>query len=111
MVAALRGVLADREDVEIVGRAMTGEEVLPLVLETRPDVVLLDIAMPGTDGIECARRLRERLPSCRIMMLTAYGDAGLAAVGRARRRGRLHPQDCRLLGARRGNGRRTGRAS
>jgi DNA-binding NarL/FixJ family response regulator len=84
MVAALGRVLADRDDVEIVGRAKTGDEVLPLVLETRPDVALLDIGMPGTDGIECARRLREQLPELRIMMLTAYGDAdSLQAAERA----------------------------
>jgi two-component system nitrate/nitrite response regulator NarL len=75
MVAALSRVLSDRDDVEIVGRAKRGDDVLPLVLQTQPDVVLLDVGMPGTDGIECARRLRERLPELRIMMLTAYGDA------------------------------------
>jgi len=84
MVAALTRVLSDRDDVEIVGRAKTGDEGLPLVLETRPDIVLLDIGMPGADGIECARRLRERLPDLRIMMLTAYGDAdSLQAAERA----------------------------
>ena len=84
MVAALRRVLADRDDVEIVGRAKTGDEVLPVVLETQPDIVLLDIGMPGTDGIECARRLRARLPELKIMMLTAYGDAdSLQAAERA----------------------------
>jgi two-component system, NarL family, nitrate/nitrite response regulator NarL len=84
MVAALSRVLSDRDDVEIVGRAKRGDDVLPLVLETQPDVVLLDVGMPGTDGIECARRLRERLPELRIMMLTAYGDADtLQAAERA----------------------------
>jgi DNA-binding NarL/FixJ family response regulator len=84
MVAALSRVLSDRDDVEIVGRAKCGDDVLPLVLETQPDVVLLDVGMPGTDGIECARRLRERLPELRIIMLTAYGDADtLQAAERA----------------------------
>jgi DNA-binding NarL/FixJ family response regulator len=84
MVAALSRVLADRDDVEIVGRAKRGDDVVPLVLETQPDIVLLDVGMPGTDGIECARRLRERLPELRIMMLTAYGDAAtLQAAERA----------------------------
>jgi DNA-binding NarL/FixJ family response regulator len=75
MVAALGRVLSERDDIEIVGQARKGDEVVPLVLETEPDVVLLDIGMPGTDGIECARQLRGRLPRLRIMMLTAYGDA------------------------------------
>jgi len=75
MVAALRRVLSEQEDLEIVGRARSGDEVVPLVEETRPDVVLLDIGMPRTDGIECACRLRARFPGLRIIMLTAYGDA------------------------------------
>jgi DNA-binding NarL/FixJ family response regulator len=75
MVAALRRVLSDRDDIEIVGQATTGDEVLPLVLDRRPDVVLLDIGLPGTDGIECARQIRGRLRKVRILMLTAYGDA------------------------------------
>jgi DNA-binding NarL/FixJ family response regulator len=53
-------------------------------VDARPDVVLLDIGMPGTDGIECARLLRERFPALRIVMLTAYGDPeSLQAAERA----------------------------
>jgi DNA-binding NarL/FixJ family response regulator len=85
MVAALRRVLAVRDDFEIVGQAKTGDDVLPLVLETRPDVVLLDIAMPGIDGIECARQIRSRRPEVRILILTAHGD--VASVEAAERAG------------------------
>ena len=85
MVAALRRVLAVRDDFEIVGQAKTGDDVLPLVLETRPDVVLLDIGMPGIDGIECARRIRSRRPEVRILILTAHGD--VASVEAAERAG------------------------
>jgi two-component system, NarL family, response regulator DesR len=74
MLAAIRRVLAERDDIEIVAEAAAGDEVLPLAVKTHPDVVLLDIGMPGMDGIECARRLRRRLPEVRILMLTAYGD-------------------------------------
>lgn len=83
MVAAIRRVLSDRDDIEIVGQAAGGEQVLPLVLRTRPDVVLLDIGLPEVDGIECARRIRERLPDVRILMLTAYGDAESVAAAEA----------------------------
>ncbi len=75
MAAALRRVLSQRDDMEIVGEAAGGEAVVPLVLETRPDVVLLDIGLPRFDGIECAERIRELRPDVRILMLTAYGDA------------------------------------
>jgi DNA-binding NarL/FixJ family response regulator len=74
MRAAVGRVLSERDDIEIVGRASGGAEVLPLVLETRPDAVLLDIGMPGVDGIECARQIRKSAPRVRILMLTAYGD-------------------------------------
>lgn len=76
MLAAVRRVLSADESIEIVGEAHSGEQVLPLALETQPDVVLLDIGMPGVDGIACARRIRERVPSARVVMLTAYDDPG-----------------------------------
>jgi DNA-binding NarL/FixJ family response regulator len=79
MLAAIRRVLAERDDIRIVGEANAGDQVLPLVRRTRPDVVLLDVGMPGVDGIECARRIRRQFPEVRILMLTAYGDAGTIA--------------------------------
>src|SRR5918996_2037253 len=69
MRAAIHRVLAERGDIEIVAEACAGNDVLPLVLRTRPDVVLLDIGMPGLDGIECARRIRKLAPGVRILML------------------------------------------
>lgn len=74
MVAAIRRVLSERDDIEIVGQATSGSEVLQRVVRSHPDVVLLDIGMPGVDGIECARRIRMHAPDVRILMLTAYGD-------------------------------------
>jgi DNA-binding NarL/FixJ family response regulator len=73
MVEALQRVLAEREDIEVVGHARDGAELLSLLGRTRPDVVLLDIGMPEIDGIEAAARIRGRLPDVRILMLTAYG--------------------------------------
>jgi DNA-binding NarL/FixJ family response regulator len=74
MAAAVRRVLSERNNIEIVGEVARGDEAVSLVLATRPDVVLLDIGLPGIDGIECAQRIREQLPDLRILMLTAYGD-------------------------------------
>ena len=79
MLAAIRRVLSERDDIEIVAEAAAGDQVVPLAVKTRPDVVLLDIGMPGMDGIECVRQLRRRLPDVRILMLTAYGDPATIA--------------------------------
>jgi len=73
---ALSALLSLEDDIEIVAEASRGDEVLPAALETLPDVVLLDIEMPGGDGLEAAAVLHERLPSCRVVILTTFGRSG-----------------------------------
>ncbi len=66
-------LLLEREaDMAIVGEATTGEEVVRLVESLKPDVVLLDIAMPKLDGTEVTRRIKSRFPSVAILVLTAF---------------------------------------
>jgi two-component system response regulator DesR len=72
-LAALLGLAGDFEVVAQVGR---GDEVVPAALAARPDVALLDIEMPGGDGLGAAAELRWRLPSCRVMILTTFGRPG-----------------------------------
>jgi DNA-binding NarL/FixJ family response regulator len=60
--------------VQITGAASDGEEAVRLAVAHRPDVVLMDLRMPGTDGITATAQLRERLPSARILVLTTYAD-------------------------------------
>jgi len=67
-----RALLSEAEDIEIVAESERGEEALTLAQEHRPDVVILDIRLPGLGGVEVARRLREDLPATRILILTAY---------------------------------------
>ena len=78
--AMVRGALASLlrldGDIEVVAEAARGDEVLPAALESRPDVALLDIEMPGVDGLSAAQGLRERLPSCRVVILTTFGRSG-----------------------------------
>jgi two-component system, NarL family, response regulator DesR len=73
---ALSALLALEGDIEIVAEAARGDEVLPAALDARPDVALLDIEMPGGDGLTAAAALGERLPSCRVIILTTFGRAG-----------------------------------
>lgn len=68
----LRRILVGSGQVEVTGHALDGEEALLLAQRTRPDVVLLDIRMPGTDGIAALPRLRELSPAPAVIMLTNF---------------------------------------
>src|SRR5947207_6819398 len=74
MIHAIRLVLEDSEDIEIVGEADSGSKVLPLVGQTSPDLVLLDIRMPGMDSLTVLERFRERYPKVRVAVLSAADD-------------------------------------
>src|SRR5215211_3212312 len=73
---ALTALLSLEEDIEIVAEASRGDEVISAALDALPDVALLDIEMPGGDGLGAAAALREKLPSCRVIILTTFGRAG-----------------------------------
>ncbi len=73
---ALAALLALEEDIEIVAEAARADEVLPVALDALPDVALLDIEMPGGDGLSAAAALKESLPSCCVLILTVFGRAG-----------------------------------
>jgi two-component system response regulator DesR len=76
MRGALALLLGLEEDIEVVAQVSSGEEVVPAALKYRPDVALLDIEMPGLDGISAARDLRKELPDCRVLILTTFGRPG-----------------------------------
>jgi two-component system response regulator DesR len=77
---ALVGLLSYEPGMTVVAQVADGADILPEALAHRPDVAILDIALPGMDGLEAAAQLRERLPGCRVLILTA-----LAGPGRLRR--------------------------
>lgn len=67
----LRGVLEDEPFIELVGEAADTREALDVVRRSRPDVLLLDVSMPGRDGLEIVQEAKERVPELRVLMLTA----------------------------------------
>jgi two-component system response regulator DesR len=73
---ALSALLSLEKDVEVVAEVPRGDEVVPAALDVLPDVALLDIEMPGSDGLTAAAELQKRLPSCRVIILTTFGRAG-----------------------------------
>jgi two-component system response regulator DesR len=73
---ALAALLALEGDIEIVAEVGRGDEVVTVALATKPDVALLDIEMPGCDGITAAAALHSKLPSCRVLILTTFGRPG-----------------------------------
>jgi two-component system, NarL family, response regulator DesR len=73
---ALAALLALEGDIDVVAQVGRGDEVLAAALAARPDVALLDIEMPGLDGVRAAELLRTALPSCRVLILTTFGRPG-----------------------------------
>jgi DNA-binding NarL/FixJ family response regulator len=70
----LRRMLELEEDIEVVGEVADAKEALTQVELLSPEVILMDIKMPGMDGIELTRQLTEKQPSCNVLMLTLYDE-------------------------------------
>jgi DNA-binding NarL/FixJ family response regulator len=70
----VRGLLEARSDMTVVGEAATGEEALSRATEAHPDVVLLDVSMPGRGGLETVSELKKRNPRVRVLMLTVHPE-------------------------------------
>jgi len=84
----LAGLLRQEKDIEVVGEARDGRDAVDLARKTRPDVVLMDVSMPGLDGIEATRRIIAEMPNARVIglstntdeeMVTAMREAGAVA--------------------------------
>jgi DNA-binding NarL/FixJ family response regulator len=70
----LRTLLELEEDLTVVGEAGTGEEALARYAELQPDIVLMDVRMPGMDGVEATRRLHSQWPEVKIIILTTFDE-------------------------------------
>lgn len=75
VLAGIRRALDEVEDIEVVGEAYAGAQVLPLINQTSPDVVLLDLRMPGMNGLACLEQIKERYPAVKVIVLSAFDDA------------------------------------
>ena len=71
----LKQILSAYQDLELVGEAANGEEAISAVERLQPDVVVMDIRMPGYDGIAAVRAIREKYPRAKIIGLSEYGQS------------------------------------
>lgn len=78
----LRTLLGRRKGLTVAGVAASGEEAVAAAARKRPDVVVMDVRMPGQSGIEACREIRSQLPDTKVLMLTSYADedAVLASI-------------------------------
>lgn len=73
---AFAALLGLEPDFDVVAQVGSGDQVVPQALLTRPDVALLDVQMPGLDGLAAAASLHSQLPTCRVIILTTFGRPG-----------------------------------
>ncbi len=75
VLTAVRRVLERAGGIEVVGEATSGAQVLPLVRQTGPDLVLLDVSLPDLDGLACLAQIRQRYPAVKVVILSAHTDS------------------------------------
>jgi DNA-binding NarL/FixJ family response regulator len=80
--AVARTVIGVAAGFEVAGEAASGEEAVAQALALQPDVVLMDINLPGIDGIEATRQITEALPATKVILLSTYDEQSLPAAAR-----------------------------
>ena len=71
----LTKLLGFEQEVDVAGTAGSGEEAIQMAMELRPDVIVMDINMPGMDGVAAAEIISQRLPTSPIIMMSVHGEA------------------------------------
>ena len=80
----LAALFSTQKDMEVVAKAKNGEEAVGLAVKTRPDVIVMDLVMPHMDGAEAMAKIKELVPSAKVIMLTSFGSyEGVARAIRA----------------------------
>jgi len=79
IIEGVRRALEEAADVEVVGECSSGSQVLPMVGRTNPNVVLLDLRMPGADGLSCLTRIRSQYPEVKVVILSSSTDEKVIA--------------------------------
>jgi DNA-binding NarL/FixJ family response regulator len=74
MLKAMRLSLEESEDLEVVGEATSGSQVLPMIAQTQPDLALIDIRMPGMDGLMALELIRNRYPKIKVVMISGLDE-------------------------------------
>ena len=82
--SGVRRALEEEQDIEVVGEATNGAKVLPLIGQTGPDLVVLDISMPQLDGLACLDQIHKRYPDVKVVILSASGDSDRVQAALAR---------------------------
>lgn len=75
----LRNILSSAPEIQIVAEAASGEEGIRLARQHQPDIILMDVGLPGLSGLEASERILKALPGCRIIVLTSYTEPPLPA--------------------------------
>jgi two-component system, NarL family, response regulator NreC len=74
VIDGLKALLSGEPDMEVIGQATDGLQVLPRVLELKPEVLVLDLMMPGLGGLEVARQMRDRAPNTKVIVLSMHAN-------------------------------------
>jgi two-component system, NarL family, response regulator NreC len=74
IIDGLKALLSGEPDMEVIGQATDGLQVLPKVLELKPEIIVLDLMMPGLGGLEVARQLRDRAPATKVIILSMHSN-------------------------------------